>query len=270
MCWWSTGVDGTKAPTIAATCGAQIPAAFTTSSVSMGPASVRTRVHLASCRQREPSHPDTRPDPDPERPRGVGDRVRGTVRVQVPIAGQVHRPVKRLGGHRRHQPPRLVGPDHTGIQADPARPAGGSLELAELVRARGQAKAAHAFEDTESLVQLDAVASKAHHRRRWIERRHQARGLTGGTGREGRLLHEQHVRPAGERQVISHATTGDPATDDDDARTLIGHGVSLAGASTFSRPPPPAAPARMTGWPRWQAVGRNARPRRPRSPRPAC
>lgn len=37
MCWWSTGVDGTKAPTMAATCGAQMPAAFTTISHSIRP-----------------------------------------------------------------------------------------------------------------------------------------------------------------------------------------------------------------------------------------
>ena len=30
MCWWSTGTEGANAPTIAATCGAHIPQAFTT------------------------------------------------------------------------------------------------------------------------------------------------------------------------------------------------------------------------------------------------
>ena len=44
MCWWSTGTEGVNAPTIAATWGAQIPQAFTTSSVSIGPASVSTAV----------------------------------------------------------------------------------------------------------------------------------------------------------------------------------------------------------------------------------
>ena len=42
-CWWSTGVDGIHAPTIAQTCGAHIPAAFTTISASMGPSVVRMR-----------------------------------------------------------------------------------------------------------------------------------------------------------------------------------------------------------------------------------
>ncbi len=42
MCWWSTGTDGANAPTIAATCGAHIPHAFTIISVSIRPASVAT------------------------------------------------------------------------------------------------------------------------------------------------------------------------------------------------------------------------------------
>ena len=37
MCWWSTGVEGIVAPTIADTRGDQIPAALTTTSVSIGP-----------------------------------------------------------------------------------------------------------------------------------------------------------------------------------------------------------------------------------------
>ncbi len=44
MCWWSTGTEGVNAPTIAATWGAQIPQAFTISSVSIDPASVSTAV----------------------------------------------------------------------------------------------------------------------------------------------------------------------------------------------------------------------------------
>ncbi len=44
MCWWSTGTEGVNAPTISETCGAHIPQAFTTSSVSIGPASVSTAV----------------------------------------------------------------------------------------------------------------------------------------------------------------------------------------------------------------------------------
>ena len=42
-CWWSTGVEGVNAPTMAETCGAHSPAAFTTTSVSTAPWSVWTR-----------------------------------------------------------------------------------------------------------------------------------------------------------------------------------------------------------------------------------
>ncbi len=57
MCWWSTGVDGMNPPTIAATCGAHIPAALTTSSVAIGPASVSTAV---ISRRADSSNPVTR------------------------------------------------------------------------------------------------------------------------------------------------------------------------------------------------------------------
>ena len=42
MCWWSTGTDGVNAPTMADTCGAQIPQALTTCSASIRPPLVST------------------------------------------------------------------------------------------------------------------------------------------------------------------------------------------------------------------------------------
>jgi hypothetical protein len=57
MCWWSTGIEHTNAPTIAATCGAHIPAAFTTVSVSMRPSSVST---ARTSRRGPSSNPVTR------------------------------------------------------------------------------------------------------------------------------------------------------------------------------------------------------------------
>ena len=88
-CWWSTGVDGTDAPTIAATCGAHIPAATTTISVSIGPASVRTWRISRPRGQLEAGHPDALADADAERSGRVGDRVRRGVRVEVPVAREV-------------------------------------------------------------------------------------------------------------------------------------------------------------------------------------
>ena len=154
-------------------------------------------------RQLEPGHADPGPDADAERPGRVGDRVGRAVRVEVTVAGEVDRPVQRLGRDRRHQPARLVGTDDPGVEADPAGPAGRPLELEQLLPARGQAQAADRLEDAEPLVQLDAVATELHHRGRRVERRHEARRLTGRAGRQLRLLDEQHVRPAGQREVVA-------------------------------------------------------------------
>ena len=100
---------GWTPPTIAATCGAQIPAALTTSSVSIGPASVSTPSDLAARRQLEPGHADAGPDPDAERAGGVGHGVGRGVRVEVAVAGEMDGAVQRVGRDRRHQATGLVG-----------------------------------------------------------------------------------------------------------------------------------------------------------------
>ena len=108
MCWWSTGVEGMNAPTIAATCGAHIPAAFDDELGGDRAGVGQDGRDLAPGRQLEPGHADAGPDPHAERPGRVGDRVRGAVRVEVPVAGQVDRAVQRIGRDRGHQPARLV------------------------------------------------------------------------------------------------------------------------------------------------------------------
>ena len=95
MCWWSTGTDGVNAPTIAATWGAQIPQAFTTASVSIGPAVVSTARHLAA-----------RPEADTRHARAVGSRRRARGRRRRARRSRCggrpsrrphpHRPVERL------------------------------------------------------------------------------------------------------------------------------------------------------------------------------
>ncbi len=102
-CWWSTGVDGMNAPTIAATCGAHIPAALTTSSVAIGPVVGQDGRDLAPGRQLEPGDADAGPDAHAERPGRIGHRVRRAVRVEVTVTGQVDRPVQRIGRDRRHE-----------------------------------------------------------------------------------------------------------------------------------------------------------------------
>ena len=224
MCWWSTGVDGMNAPTIAATCGAQIPAALTTSSVSIGPASVRTAV---ISRRADSSNPVTR---TPVRIRTPSARAASATACVAPCGSRWPSPARwtapysESGRDRRHQAARLVGADHLDVEPDPARPAGGPLELAELVAARGEPQAADGLEDAEALVQLDAVAPEGHHRRRRVERGHESGRLAGRPGGQLRLLDEQHVGPAGQREVVGDAAAGDPATDDDDACLVRAHG----------------------------------------------
>ena len=161
MCWWSTGVDGMKPPTIAATCGAQIPAALTTTSVAIRPASVRTAV---TSRRAESSKPVTR---TPVRIRTPSARAASATAWVAPCGSRWPSPARwtapysDVGRDRRHEPARLVGADDPGVEPDPARPAGGPFELEELLAARREAEAADGLEDAEAPVQLDAVAAEA-------------------------------------------------------------------------------------------------------------
>ncbi len=168
----------------------------------------------------DPGHPQPGPDPDPERTGSVGHGMGRAVRVEMAVLGEVDRAVEVVRADRRHPADGLVGRDHLGIQPDPAGAAGGALELAQLIRARGQPQAARSLEDAQPLVQLHAVAAEPHHRRRGVEDGHEPGRLAGRSGRQLGLLHEQHVRPAGLGQVVRHAAAGDPAADHDDARLV--------------------------------------------------
>ena len=217
MCWWSTGVDGMKAPTIAATCGAQMPGGVD-DELGVDPAGLgQDGRDLAAGGQLEPGDADPGPDPDAQRAGGIGHRVGRAVRVEMTVPGEVDRAVQRIGRDRRHQAASLVGADDARVQPDPARPAGRPLELPELLRARCQPQAADGLEGAEASIELDAVAPEAHHRGRRVEGRDEPGSLAGGAGRELCLLDEEHVRPAGEGQVVGDAAASDPATDDDDA-----------------------------------------------------
>jgi len=70
------------------------------------------------------------------------------------------------------------------------------------------------------LVELDAVAAEAHHRRRGVELRHETRRVAGGAARQLALLDEDGVRPTGPGEVIGDARAGDPTADDNDPRPL--------------------------------------------------
>jgi hypothetical protein len=149
--------------------------------------------------------------------------ARCLVRVQVAVGGEVDRAVQGLGRDGGHQGQRLVRPDDLGVQADPARSTGRPLQFAQLVRGRCQAQAADRAEDAQALVQLDAVAPEGHHRGRRVEGRHEPRGLARGPSRQLVLLQQQHVRPAGEGQVVGHVAADDAAPDDHDASLVHAH-----------------------------------------------
>ena len=178
---------------------------------------------LARRGELEPGHANTGPDPDTQRAGGVRDGMRGAVRVQVAVTGEMDRAVQRLGRDGRHEPARLVRSDDAGIEADPASAAGRPLELAELVRTRRESQAPDPLERTEALVQLDAVSAERHHRGRRIERGHEARRLAGGAGRELGLFDEQDVRPSGQREVVRDAAAGDPPADHHDPGLVRRH-----------------------------------------------
>ena len=99
---------------------------------------VRRSGRRRTSRRGPSSMPVTRtpgPDPDAERPGGVGHGVGRPVRVEVAVARQVDRTVELVAGEGGHQPAGLLGRDDLDVEPDPAGPAGGPLQLEELVPA---------------------------------------------------------------------------------------------------------------------------------------
>src|ERR1700682_3124164 len=93
------------------------------------------------------------------------------------------------------------------------------LLVQQLLAAGGEAQAADGLKDAQPLVELDAVATEPHHGGRWVELGDQPRRMTRrATGQVG--FFEQHrVSPTRLRQVEGDAGAGDPAANDDGART---------------------------------------------------
>src|SRR5581483_9231337 len=137
------------------------------------------------------------------------------VRVDVAVAGHPHRAVERLGRRLRHQPQHLFRTDELGVEPDPVRTAHAATQLEQALGARRDAQRADRLEDAELVVELDAVAAKAHHRRRRVELRDETGGVMGRPARQLALLDENHVA-AGLREVVRAADARDPAADDDD------------------------------------------------------
>ena len=108
MCWWSTGVDGMNAADHRRDLRRPDPGGVDDELGGDRAGVGQDGRDLAPGRQLEPGHAHPGPDPDAERPGRVGHGVRRAVRVEVTVAGQVDRPVQRLGRDRGHQPARLV------------------------------------------------------------------------------------------------------------------------------------------------------------------
>ena len=167
-------------------------------------------------RRAESSNPVTRVPVrirTPSAARRVRHGMRGPVRIEVPVARKMNGPVERVGRDRGHEPAGFLGADDARVEADPAGPAGRPLQFPELLQGRREAQAADRLERAQTLVQLDAVATEPHHRRRRVEGGHETGRLARGAGRQLRLLDEQDVGPAGEGQVVGDAAPGDPASD---------------------------------------------------------
>ena len=179
-----------------------------------------------------------------------GEGIGRGVWIEVPIARDPDRSVERTLGDRRYQLD--VEPDASGAADAP-------LQLLQLFVAGGKAQAPDLLEDTELLIQLDAVTAESHHRRRWIELSHKARGVARRAAGQLVLFEEDGVAPASLRQVVGDARPRDAATNDDCSRavhfrvTLVRkrgllrlgkqeeqHGACKCGqADRFDRPPEP-------------------------------
>ena len=180
------------------------------------------RPNRPSVRKLDPGDPAKRLHACAELACGRGQGMSGSVWVEVAVPGNPDRAVKRIARDDRHQACRLVRRDEVDVEADTSRAADGTLELHQLVSARGEAKAAHRLEDAQLLVELDAVAPKTHHRRRRIELRHESRRMARRSAGQLVLLDEHHVAPSRLGEVVDDARPGDPAADHNGAGLLHG------------------------------------------------
>ena len=113
--------------------------------------------------------------------------------IDVSVSRHPDRAVQRLRAGRRHEPDSFLGRDQIGLQPDPAGPADAAPQLEQALRAGGHPQASHGLEHAELSIELDAVASEAHHRRRGVELGDESSRMVGRAARQLALLEEQHV-----------------------------------------------------------------------------
>ena len=223
-CWWSTGIDGVNAPTIAATCGAQIPPAFTTTSVSIRPRSRHRRRDLAPRPELDTGDARAGPDLDAE---SAGGRRPGR-RWRCAGRGSRRRPPRPRRTALRRWPRASARGPRSGRGASTSRP----IPRARLAPRRSSISCSPleairrlptGSNTPSSLVQLDAVAAEAHHRRRGVELGDEAGRVARRAARQLALLEEQDVGPPGLGQVVGDAAPGDAAADDNDSGSVTLH-----------------------------------------------
>src|ERR1700682_3891058 len=139
--------------------------------------------------------------------------------IESPVAGHPDGTKQRLRADRGHQLRRLLGRNQLDVQPDRVGPTYAPLLLHQLLAAGGEAQAADCFEDAQPLIELDAVATEPHHGGRWVELGDQPRRMTGRAAGQVGLFEQHRVSPARLCQVIGDAGAGDPAANDDGART---------------------------------------------------
>jgi hypothetical protein len=191
------------------------------------------RPHLAPRPELDTRHALARADLRAEIAGRTGQRVGRRVRVEIAVAVQVDGAVERLRAGLRQQAQRLSRRGQLHLQSDRPRARHAALQLGQRLRAGCDAHAADALEDPELPVQLDAVATEAHHRRRRVELGDQAGRMAGRAARERALVEQDEVAPPRARQVVGHAAAGDAASDDD-RTSAISHAPAPVSQRPFS------------------------------------
>ena len=159
------------------------------------PAAGQHRPHRAPVIKLDPRHARVLQHRRPQLAGGVGQRVRGRVRVDAAVLLDPDRAVQIVPAGLWHPLQRLVRRQHVHVQPDAAGPARAPLQLHQALRAGRDPEAAQPVEHPQPLVQLHAVAAEPHHRRGGVELGHQTGRVAGRTA--GQLsLFDQHARPA--------------------------------------------------------------------------
>ena len=181
--------------------------------------------------------------------RGLGVGVGHAVRIDVPFDRIVHRAREVPLVHEREQPGRLVDRNDFEIHAEIAAARLRHLQPVEPLARAGEHDAAgdvHAAGLTgdllDLLVEIDGVLLQLRDVRIAVDGVHAARRMPGRSGRQLRPLDQQHVLPAGLRQVIQDARADDAAADHHHLRVAF-HDNSDFSACALTHWIPP------NGWP---------------------